>query len=298
MTIITAILVKKLREFTGAGVMECKKALETTNGDFETAVDLIRKIGKIKVSKKINRSILEGAIAIKVSNSCKSAFMVEVNCETDFVSRGELFVNFVKSVIDLGLQYNIDDLNELYKLKNNAGKTVIELKNNLSELVGENINIRRIQCMNVINGIIGHYVHTNNKIGALVNVSGENNKLGKDLAMHIVATKPHVINIHDLSANVVQKEKEIFVQQFSNLNKPSHILEKMIDGRMKQYFGEIVLLKQPFIKENNITIEELLHQFDAEIFNFSYFELGDGMEKIKMDFLQDVKNQINEKSSF
>lgn len=289
--IITASLVKELRERTGAGMMECKKALAEANGDIEAAIIAMRKSGQAKAAKKAGRIASEGVIAIKVSSDGKTAIMVEVNCETDFVARDSNFLEFVNLIATKGLAAMVRNLEDLSILSVVGDKTVAQMREDLVAKIGENINVRRI-CLITTSGIIGNYVHNNNRIGVLVEMVGGNFELGKDIAMHIAASKPLVTLPEEVPQDVLNKEKEIYLAQIQNSGKPAAILEKMIVGRMQKFVNELALVKQAFVKNLDVTVEDWLRQNNAKVLRFARFEVGEGIEKKEVDFAAEVKSML------
>lgn len=279
--IITASLVKELRERTGAGMMECKKALEKAQGDIEAAIVAMRKSGQAKAAKKAGRTAAEGAIAIKISSDGKSAVMVEVNCETDFVARDHNFLKFVDTVVT----------NELAGIATNP-----QIREDLVAMIGENISVRRtklITSKGAIKGTIGSYVHSNNRIGVLVELSAGSSEFSKDIAMHIAASKPIAVTPEELPQDLLTKEKEICLAQVQASGKPPEIVEKMIAGRMQKFINELTLVKQPFVKNPDITVADLLKQSNALVLGFARFEVGEGIEKKEADFAAEVKDLIS-----
>lgn len=291
MVTITADLVKQLRERTGGGLLECKKALESANGDLEQAITILRKEGKIKAEKKAGRVAAEGRIAIATDG--KHAFMLEVNCETDFVAEDNNFLTFVDELVNLGLQVQAKDLDAFLALSlKSTNKTVNETREDLISKIGENINIRRLFFMTASgDSIIGSYLH-NKRIGVLVNLSADNKDLAKDIAMQIAATKPVAIDEHGLAPEVLAKEKEIFLAQVQDSKKPPEIMEKMIQGRIQKFIDEQTLIYQPFIKNPEVKIQTLLKNAKATVLDFARFEVGEGVEKKKVDFAAEVKAQV------
>jgi len=273
---ITAALVKELRERTGSGMMECKKALTEVGGDIEAAITAMRKSGQAKAAKKAGRIASEGKIAIKINADGKTAAMVEVNCETDFVARDAGFLAFVDQVV-------ADTLN--------GTQTDPELRENLVAKIGENITVRRTKLLET-NGSIGSYVH-NNKIGVLVEFSAAcPSDVAKDIAMHIAANKPVAVRAEELPQELLDKEKEICLAQVAESGKPAEILEKMVTGRMQKFISELTLLTQPFVKDPNITVAALLKQNGADVVSFTRFEVGEGIEKKENDFAAEVASLI------
>ncbi len=289
---ITAAQVKELRERTGAGMMECKKALQASNGDMELAISELRKSGGAKADKKAGRTAAEGIIKI-VTASDGSAIMIEINCETDFVARDQNFIAFVDAVADTVLNnpavQEVDVLSTL-PLEGHS-ITVEEARKALVAKVGENIHIRRLVRVQIPSGNIGTYLHGNGRIGVLVATDG-NPELAKDLAMHIAASKPVVIAQEDVSSELVEKEKEVYAAQAATSGKPQEIIEKMVSGRVKKFLDEISLLGQPFVKDPNIQVSALLGKNRAKVISFTRFEVGEGIEKVTEDFAEAVMSQV------
>lgn len=288
-TPISAAQVKELRERTGAGMMECKKALEASEGDIERAIEELRKSGRTKADKKAGRIAAEGMIAIAVSN--QKAAMVEVNSETDFVARDHHFTEFAKAVADTALQANIQDSASLANIPLKGKEpTVEEARQELVTKVGENIQVRRIVISNPQAKSIGTYIH-GNRIGVIVELDVDNQDLAKDIAMHIAASKPLVVNPEQISADLIAKEKEIYRAQAATSGKPAEIIEKMVMGRLQKYLDEVSLIGQPFVKEPELNVGALLNKHRAKVFAFHRFEVGEGIEKTTEDFKESVMSQ-------
>lgn len=287
---ISAALVKELRERTGAAMMDCKKALVDANGDIEAAIEAMRKSGQAKAAKKAGRTAAEGIVYNLVAGDGKSALVIEVNCETDFVARDENFVNFVEKAAAVALKNHITDVAVLSAATIETGKTVEEARAALVSKVGENVKIRRIHLIKST-GAIGSYSHSG-RIGVLVNLTGGNAELGKDLAMHIAANSPLVISPTEVPAENVEKEREIFMAQAESSGKPKDIIEKMVEGRIKKYLDEVSLLGQPFVKDPNIKISNLLKDKKGEVVEFVRFEVGEGIEKEQVNFAEEVMAQV------
>lgn len=289
--VISAGLVKELRERTGAGMMECKKALESTKGDLELAVEELRKSGRAKADKKAGRVAAEGAIFIAEND--KQAVILEINSETDFVARDANFTSFVKAVAETALATNTDDVDALSatKIANNSAQTVEEARLALVAKVGENVQIRRLAFSQPSSATVGAYLH-GNRIGVLVELDVDNKDLARDIAMHVAASKPMVISPEHVPAEVVQKEKEIYMAQAATSGKPKDIIEKMVSGRIKKYLDEISLLGQPFVKDPDTTIANLLVKHRAKVVAFCRFEVGEGIEKTVEDFKESVMSQV------
>lgn len=291
---ISAALVMKLRERTGAGMMECKKYLQLTNGDIEQAVLEMRKAGQAKADKKAGRVAAEGAIVIACSDDGQKAAMLEVNSETDFVARDENFLEFTSKAVETALQAEMDDIETLAS-KNLAGesRTLEEARQELVAKIGENIKLRRIKQMQV-DGVIGQYLH-GSKIGVLVAVKNGDESLAKDIAMHIAASRPLVVSSDQVSKEAIENEREIFTAQARESGKPQEIIDKMIEGRLSKFVDEVSLLGQPFVKDPNKKIGQLLKEKNAEVLEFTRFEVGEGIEKKEDDFVAEVMAQVREK---
>jgi elongation factor Ts len=284
---ITAALVKELRERTGAGMMECKKALVETNGDVEVAIENMRKSGQAKAAKKAGRIAAEGVILSRVSGNI--AALLEVNSETDFVARDENFLGFANQVADLVVEKGISSIEELKSAEFANGETVETARENLVAKIGENITVRRVHVEEV--DVASAYLH-GNKIGVLVNMKGGDADLAKDVAMHVAASNPEVISGDDVSAELIEKEKEIFTAQALESGKPAEIIEKMIGGRINKFINEISLVGQSFVKDPSTTVGKLLQAKNASVISFTRFEVGEGIEKKEEDFAAEVMSQV------
>lgn len=296
MAIISASLVKELRERTGAGMMECKKALLESTGNIELAIENMRKSGKTKAAKKAHRIASEGIVVIKLNKANNNmAVMLEANCETDFVARDENFKSFVDSVASYGLFAKVTDVDSLVNLPFGKGsfETIDQARQQLVVKIGENIQLRRFVLLEAKQGTIASYKH-GERIGVLVHLSIDDLELGKDLAMHIAASNPQVIAPKDVSQTMIDKEKEIFLAQASESGKPSTIVEKMVAGRIEKFVNEISLLGQPFIKDPNRTVKDLLEAKNAVVFEFVRFEVGEGIDKKTKDFATEVMAQLKD----
>jgi len=289
---ITAALVKELRERTGSGMMECKKALVASNGDIDAAIEAMRKSGLAKADKKSGRIAAEGVIAIETSADGKSAVMIEINSETDFVAKADDFANFVAQVSKTVLAQQPADLDALNALAlNDAGESIDTVRQALIAKIGENIQIRRFELMTNDSGVIGSYRH-GDRIGAIVNLTGGDMELAKDISMHVAASRPQAVSAADLPAELLEKERDIVATQAKDSGKPEAIIEKMVDGRMKKFVNEISLLGQPFIKDPDLTVEKLVKQADATVNAFKFFEVGEGIEKAVDNFAEEVMAQV------
>ena len=291
---ITAETVKQLRERTGAGMMECKRALVETNGDIEAAAELMRKQGLAKADKKAARVAAEGVIVLEKSADGRSAAMVEVNCETDFVAREADFQSFSAAVAQAALAADPATGEALAALKLASGETVDERRRALVAKIGENISVRRHATLSS-SGQLGAYRH-GTRIGALVAIEGGDAALAHDLAMHVAATNPAYLSVADVPADVVAKEREIETEKALAEGKPADIVAKMVEGRIRKTLNEKVLLGQPFVKDPDQTIEKLLKAAKAEVKSFQRFEVGAGIEKKQDDFVGEVMAQVKASS--
>ncbi|MGY8813755.1 MAG: translation elongation factor Ts [Gammaproteobacteria bacterium] len=290
---ITAALVKELRERTGAGMMDCKKALLETDGNIDIAIENMRKSGVAKAAKKAGRIAAEGVILIRHAEDNKHSVILEINCETDFVAKDDNFGRFANAIADTILANkpgNVDDLNNL-TLNETTGLSVEQARSELIAKIGENISIRRF---NIIEhtGNIGSYLH-GVRIGVVVGLSGGDESLAKDLAMHIAASKPVCISENEVSEEILEQEKVVFKAQANESGKPEEIIEKMVAGRINKFLKEITLLGQPFVKDPDVTIEKLLTSHNASVNFFTRFEVGEGIEKKEDNFVEDVMAQAN-----
>jgi len=286
---VTAAQVKELRERTGAGMMECKKALVETSGDLEAAIEQLRKSGLAQADKKASRVAAEGRIALAVSADGKQAAMVEVNCETDFVAKDANFNEFADAIAANVLQFGPADVDAL--LQTHIGEATIEQKRQeLVAKIGENIQLRRFVGKST-EGQLGCYVH-GGKIGVLVELTGGNDELAKDLAMHVAALSPQYVSADDVPAEVLAKEKEILLAQAEGSGKPADIVEKMVSGRLRKQLADITLLGQPFVKDGDVTVEKLLQQHNAGVVGFDRLVVGEGIEKKDANFADEVMQQV------
>ena len=286
---ITAALVKELRERTGAGMMECKKILTETGGDIEVAIEELRKRGAAAADKKSDRIAAEGTVVALVSG--KTGVLLEVNCETDFVAKDENFVSFSQNVAQTILDSGEQTVEAVSAATLSGGQSSVEeARSALVQKIGENIQIRRFETVSADDGeVISSYQH-GKSIGVLVKASG-GEELGRDLAMHIAASKPVCISEDQIPADQIEKEKEIFSAQAAESGKPAEIIEKMVVGRLRKFVNEVTLLGQSFVKDPDLTVEKLLKSKNAEVTNFVRYEVGDGIEKKEDDFVAVVMAQ-------
>jgi len=288
---ITATLVKELRERTGAGMMDCKKALIETSADLEAAIDLMRASGAAKAAKKAGRVASEGLVSIAVSDDNKSAAILEVNSETDFVAKGGAFIDFVSKLVKLALKNMPSNIEEFLSQTLDTGETVDKARENIVAKIGENISIRRVKVVKTGNGTIGAYKH-GGRIAVLTHLAEDNAPLAKDIAMHIAASKPECVSEDLLSEGLIERERAIFIEQAKESGKPDNIIEKMIVGRMKKFVNEVTLYGQPFVKDPETTVGKLVKSNNNEVASFVRFEVGEGIEKKEDNFVEEVMAQV------
>jgi len=286
---VTASMVKELRERTGAGMMECKKALVETDGDFETAIEHLRKSGLAQADKKASRIAADGRIALASNENNTAAVMVEINCETDFVAKDVNFLAFVDAVGTNALAATSDDV-EALMATDSDGSSLEVARQALITKIGENIQVRRMARMTG-SGNIGAYVHGGH-IGVLVDIEGGTEEMAKDIAMHIAALNPAFIDIDDVPADILEKEKQFLIGQAADSGKPADIIEKMVEGRMRKHLSSITLLGQDFVKDGDITIAKLLEQNGAKVKAFTRLVVGEGIEKKVDNFAEEVMQQV------
>lgn len=287
---ITAAQVKELRERTGAGMMECKKALVETGGDMDGAIEHLRKTGLAKADKKAGRTAAEGRIASKIAGDGSVGVLVEVNCETDFVAKDDNFVSFADTVAEKALAERPVDAEALGALAMGDG-TVNDAVKALVAKLGENVKLRRLVYVEAGGGRLGAYLH-GDRIGTLVALEGGDEALARDLAMHVAAQRPAYLGPDDVPGEVLDKEREILKAQAEDSGKPPEIVEKMIEGRLRKHLAEITLLGQPFVKDPDTTVEKLLKQAGASVTGFQRLEVGEGVEKKSENFAEEVMAQV------
>ena len=288
---ITAAMVKELRERTGAGMMECKKALSESGGDMDAAIELMRKSGQAKADKKASRVAAEGAVIISISDDAKSGVILEVNCETDFVGKDENFLNFSSEVASVALTQDLADVDALMNATLASGETVETTRLALVSKIGENIQVRRFSKVSSENGALGKYMH-GSRIGVMVEMENGNDDLSKDIAMHIAASKPACVDESGVSSELLEKEKEIFMAKAESSGKPAEIIEKMVGGQIKKFLGEITLMGQPFVKDPDKSVAKLLKENSASVTSFHRYEVGEGIEKKTENFAEEVMAQV------
>ena len=290
MATITASMVKELRERTGLGMMDCKKALAEADGDMEKAIEDLRKASGLKAAKKASRVAAEGVVLTKIAEDSNYGVIIEVNSETDFVARDENFLEFADAAIDGAFANREADVGSLLE----AG--LEDSRQALVKKIGENINLRRVARLrfdDANQGIVESYVHSNNKIGVLISLQGGDEALARDIAMHIAAVNPMVVRTEDVPEDVLAKESEIYSAQARESGKPEEIVEKMISGRLRKFVAEVSLLEQPFVKDPDTKIADLLKEAGADIVQFVRYEVGEGIEKEEDDFAAEVAAQLN-----
>ncbi|MDA1370470.1 MAG: translation elongation factor Ts [Proteobacteria bacterium] len=290
MATITAGMVKELRERTGLGMMDCKKALTEADGNMEKAIENLRKASGIKAEKKSSRVAAEGIVLTKIAEDGNYGVVVEVNSETDFVARDDNFLEFAQKALELAFAKRDADVESL------LGAGLEEARQALVQKIGENINLRRVERLrfeDANDGIVESYVHSNKRIAVLIALRGGDEDIARDIAMHVAAINPMVIRAEDVPEDVLAKESEIYSAQARKSGKPEEIVEKMISGRLRKFVAEVSLLEQPFVKDPDCKVSDLLKEAGADIVNFVRFEVGEGIEKVAVDFAQEVAAQVN-----
>jgi elongation factor Ts len=289
MTAISATMVKELRDRTGLGMMECKKALTEAGGDIELAIENLRKVSGLKAAKKADRTAADGVVAVKVADDNSYGVILEVNSETDFVARDAGFIEFVNKVLNQAFATKQTDVAALM-----AGD-LETAREALVQKIGENIGVRRVEV--VEGGVIDGYLHLNNRIAVLVQLEGGTAELAKDVAMHVAAVNPQVISADQMPAEIVEKEKDIIRAQPDMAGKPAEIVEKMMVGRINKFLKESSLNDQPFVKNPELTVAQLAKNAGATITRFVRFEVGEGIEKVEVDFAAEVAAQVQASKS-
>jgi elongation factor Ts len=283
---MSAALVKELRERTGLGLLECKKALAEAGGDIEKAIEELRKSSGMKAAKKAGRTAADGVVLARVSEDGSYGQLVEVNSETDFVARDDNFLGFANSVADQALAVRTTDVAALM-----AG-ALESAREGLVQKIGENIGVRRIDAIDAGDGVVGSYVHGNKRISVLVALQGGDQDLARDVAMHVAAVNPQVVSPADMPQELIEKEKEIYTAQALESGKPAEIVEKMIGGRIKKFLAENSLIEQAFVKDPDMTVGKLVSSAGASVLAFVRFEVGEGIEVEKVDFADEVAAQL------
>jgi len=283
---ITAALVKELRERTGLGMMDCKKALQETDGDLEKAIEELRKSSSLKAAKKAGRTTADGLLGLKVAADGTRGAIIEVNIETDFAAKNEKFIAFVEKVVGLVFASPDGDLQKLLDAGLDAERE------SLVQEIGENISVRRAQVLDSAEGGISSYLHSDNRKGALVMLSGKADDIGRDIAMHVTAINPLVVNSADVPADVLAKEREIYTTQAQDSGKPEEIVATMVEGRVKKYLAEVSLVDQPFVKDPNQKVGDLAKSAGVQVLGFARYEVGEGIEVEATDFAAEVAAQL------
>ncbi len=283
---ISASMVKELRERTGLGMMECKNALVDSAGDIELAIENLRKASGLKAAKKASRTAADGVVLTRLADDAGVGLVLEVNSETDFVARDENFLGFVAKVADKAFASRQTDIAQLMSGDLETAREALVQK------IGENIGVRRLQIIEAADGVVGSYVHSNNRIAVLVELKGGNADLARDVAMHIAAVNPQVVRPEDVPADVVEKEKDIIKAQPDMAGKPAEIVEKMVMGRISKFLKEGSLLEQSFVKNPDITVGALVKQAGAAVVRFVRYEVGEGIQKEESDFAAEVAAQV------
>ena len=283
---MSAQLVKELRERTGLGLLECKKALKEADNDIEVAIEALRKSSGMKAAKKAGRIAADGVVTTRIAEDGSYGVLVEVNSETDFVARDENFLGFVAKVADTLYEQRSAELDAI------TSGDIEEARQALVQKIGENIGVRRASLVTADSGVVGSYVHGNNRIAVLVELRGGDQDLARDVAMHVAAVNPQVVSPDDMPEDLVAKEREIYSAQAQDSGKPPEIVEKMIDGRIRKFLSENSLTEQAFVKDPDITVGKLVSQAGAEVLGFTRFEVGEGIEVEKVDFASEVAAQL------
>lgn len=290
---VTASLVKELRERTGSGMMECKKALVEVDGDIDAAIELMRKSGLAKADMKSGRIAAEGGVFISISDDQKTGFMLEVNSETDFVAIGDEFITFANTVMQQLVKHKPADIAAVMELpfSDNSDKTIETARQEIVVKIGENILLRRLHVLTSETGVVGWYRH-GSRIGVLVDGEGASESLLKDVAMHVAALNPETVTAAGVAQQTIDKEREIILELAKKSGKPDNIVEKIVDGRINKFINEITLYGQPFVKDPDMTVEALMKQEKATIKQFVRCEVGEGIEKKEDNFAEEVMAQI------
>lgn len=287
---ISASEVKKLRELTSAGMMDCKKALQESNGDFEKAKLLLKEKGQSKADSKSGRTTAQGLVSVKVCLDNKVAVILEVNCETDFAAKDQQFIDFSKNILEAIVEGDVGDLDSLLSSSINDFDTVEDYRTHVISKLGENISLRRFNKVS-IEGTLGTYIHAD-KIAVIALIDSDNETLAKDIAMHVAASNPHYIDQSEISNELLEEESRILALQAEKEGKPKEIIEKIVQGKLNKKMSQLTLMGQEFIKDPDITIEQLLNDSNAKVNSFIRYEVGDGIEEEEVNFADEVKAQV------
>ena len=283
---MSASQVKELRERTGLGLLECKKALAAADGDIDAAIEELRKSSGMKAAKKAGRTAADGVVAARVADDGSYGVLLEVNSETDFVARDDSFLAFVQRVLDAAFDARSEDVAAL------MDGELEQAREALVQKIGENIGVRRVSVVSADDGVVGACVHGNERIAVLVELGAGDQDLARDVAMHVAAVNPQVVKPEDMPQDVVEKEKEIYTAQALESGKPAEIVEKMIGGRIKKFLAENSLVDQPFVKDPDTTVGKLVSSAGASVASFARFEVGEGIEVEQVDFAAEVAAQL------
>lgn len=283
---ITAAMVKELRERTGLGMMDCKKALEEASGDMELAIEELRKRSSLKAAKKAGRTTADGLLGLRLADDGRRAALVEVNIETDFAAKNDKFIAFVDDVLEV--VYDSGETDPVRLLEGPLGAR----RETLVQEIGENISVRRAACLETTDGTISAYLHGDRRKAALVELTGGDADLGRDIAMHVTAINPLVVTADQVPEEVLAKEREIYASQAAESGKPPEIVDKMVEGRLRKYLAEVSLVDQPFVKDPDVKVGKLLEQAGAECRRFVRYEVGEGIEVARGDFAAEVAAQV------
>lgn len=304
---VSAQLVKELRELTGAGMMDCKKALSEAEGDIERAVNILREKGLSSAAKKAGRIAAEGVISSYVSPDFSRGTLVELNCETDFVAMNPMFVDLSRQIAEIASSNSCDNVENILDLKygfSDEFKTVREAIVGLVAKLGENISLRRVVNYSANDGVLGTYIHGDGKIGVIVEIKSDSkydeiSKVAKDICMQVAASSPMFLSVDDADKDTIEKERQILKTQALNEGKPEPVVEKMVEGRIKKYLQEVCLLEQSFVKDPDLTVKKFIENrskdlnLNLEVIRFSRFEKGEGIEKNEENFAEEVQKQMN-----
>ena len=285
---MSAVLIKELRERTGLGLLECKKALSDSDGDVDRAIENLRKSSGIKAAKKAGRVAADGVVATKISSDEKFGVLVEVNSETDFVARDTNFLDFVEKIVDRAFELRTNDVSKV------LDGALEKDREALVQKIGENISVRRMASVEVDDGLVGVYVHGNSRIGVLVALSTKHDHVARDVAMHVAAVNPKVLAAEDMPESVIDAEKEIYTSQALESGKSEDIAQKMVVGRLNKFLAENSLLQQSFVKNPDQTVGELLSSHGANVISFIRYEVGEGIDVEKTDFAGEVAAQLKQ----
>jgi len=293
---ILASQVKVLREKTGVGIMECKKALMESEGKIDVAIKWLREHGMARAEKKTGRTATEGVVKISIDETSNYGIILEVNCETDFAAKNQEFQDFAKVSTETALKKRINSVEKLCQTTAQSGDVIASVLKSSIAKIGENIRLRRLSLLSVASGVVAGYTHMGGKIGVLIAIEGKAESLqdlGKNLAMHIAAAAPKYLSRDDINPSELKSEQEIALKKFEKTSKPAQVIKKIIEGQMEKFFKEVCLLEQPFVKDTSKNIKQILIEVgDVQVTAFTRFQLGEGLEKQQTDFAKDVAEQL------